>query len=488
MRRRIILVLILMSLCVTGITVLQLYWNYQNYKSTLRKFNTDINNALDIALNKEIDLRQEKIISKFKTWMADTTLVQITCENNNRDSNTVFHVNDKFPYSPKEKGFALGFAAFKEKLKQITPSAKSYFIEHFANSVLKRDLKKGFVYFYTQKLGDSLSKIYNAARLDTSVLIPLYKQELASKEIYAPFKLFLGLPSKTQMFVTLTMSSALKRPYEKQYVYAAFQNPNLYFFKAMKWLITTSCLLIFITLFCFGYTLRTLFSQQKLAQLKDEFINNMTHELNTPLSSIKITAESLGKFDHDAQTTKEYLNIILYQTEKLSSMANHILQLNRPTGLYKNTEDIELNALIKRAISDLLPKSKDKNARIYFQASKNPIIISGESQALVNVLINLIDNALKYNKADPKLDIRIHNDTKYSEISIADNGIGIPPEYRDKIFEKFFRVPTGNIHDVKGYGLGLFYVKEVILKHKGTIKVSSNQPRGTVFKIKIPLA
>lgn len=489
MKKHILLILLLMSLCVTGIVGLQLFWNYQNYRTTVKAFDHDINEALTNAVAKETDQRQDQIVKHFKGWLADTSLIIITADHKNRDSMTVFYTQDAHPRfkEDKKRKAQFGLTEFKEKLDHITPKAKAYMIEHFGNGILKRDLKQGIVYNYTQMLGDSLQKVFNGSKMNPQAMTVLLRQELSAKKIYAGFVLNPG--RKAHLYLTKAVNTNFRKPYKNDFVYAGFESPNTYFFKEMKWVIITSLLLIMITIGCFAYTVRTLLSQHKLAELKDAFINNMTHELNTPISSIKITAEALKSFKHPLETQSEYLDIISYQADKLNELTGQILNTSR---LIKNTATswtkINLNELVETAINDLKPQAENSCAIVEYRAPKSVPYITGDISSLRNVLINLIDNALKYTITTPKIAIEITASANYAAISITDNGMGIPHEYHGEVFEQFFRVPQGNLHNVKGFGLGLSYVRQVIQQHGGEVAVTNNSPSGSIFTINLPLS
>lgn len=488
MNRRIKLILILMTVCVTGITGLQLYWNYQNYRQTVRTFSHDINEALNTAVDREIDNRHQQIITRFRGWLNDTSIVTITCSDTNRYHETVFRLADTHPVNPKERGVSLSINTFKQKLPAITPLAKKVFINHFANVLLKEDLKKGIVYFYTQGLGDSLSALHKKIKLNINTLRNLYRQELAAKDINVDFQLDTGSRIKSKLYTTKIVNTALNRPYEKEMVWAAFNTPDSYYFGRMKGLLLTSLLLIGITLFCFAYTVRTLLSQHQLARLKDDFINNMTHELNTPLASIGITAEALKTFNHDRETQREYLEMISYQTERLNHLSAQILDLNRSSAKQTNYAQVDVISLLQKVLSNLSPLVTKAQATINFNPPANKISIKGDEAALANVFNNILDNALKYNEGKVVIDISVSTGHKSLMLAFADNGIGIPDVYHQQVFDQFFRVPKGDTHNVKGYGLGLSYVRQVIRQHRGTVTVSTNQPKGTIFTIKLPLA
>lgn len=484
MQKKIVLVLILMSCCVCGIAGLQLFWNYQNYQKTVANFKKDSNNALAKAVDGEIDLRHQIIKSAVKKWLSDTSFITITCDIKNRDSNTVFHMRDTHPYLQGDRPVSIGITSFKEKLRQITPEAKSMFIDHFVNNTLGGDLRKGIIYFYTQRLGDSLSRIYNSTKVNKTSLASLFKEKLVQKGIYTPFKLNTKANSE-KVFVTEKVNTALRRPYEKEMVWASLENPNTFYLREMRWLIISSFLLIGVTIFCFYYTIKTLFSQSKLVAMKNQFISNMTHEIHTPLSSIQITAEAMQQFDQSEEVRHKYLEIILYQTKKLTHLTQEILGNAKLENVaFAVNETIRLKQLLTEVIDSLAVPSE-----VHLQFEESPdLIIKGNQQHLFRSLSNIIENAIKYNNSSNPL-IQVYYTIKNKEVNlyISDNGPGIADEFKERIFEQFFRVPTGNVHDIKGYGLGLSYVQKVIAQHKGSIKVLDNQPNGSIFLIKLPI-
>lgn len=487
MKKPVLLIIILMSLCAAGIIGLQLFWNYQNYKNTVKSFDHDINEALAKAVASETDQRQDQIVERFKGWLADTSLVTITADHNNRDSSTVFYTQDSHPKFPEDKNrkAQFGLTDFKEKLNHITPQAKAFMIRHFGDRILKRDLKEGVVYHYTQLLGDSLEKVFNGSKVNIGALQALFKAELASKGIHAGFTLN---PAKNQgLYLTQPVNTNFRKPFKNDFVYAGFDSPDHYFFREMRWVIITSLLLIGMTIGCFTYTIKTLLSQQQLAELKEDFVHNMTHELNTPIASIRITAEALKSFPHQPEKQAEYLDIITYQADKLSGLTSHILHTRERIKTSPNDwARIDLGQVIKQALQDLQPQIENTEAFITYESKS--LFVNCDYASLLNVMMNLIDNALKYHTGQARISITLNSTACHAEIQVADDGPGIPAEYREQVFEQFFRVPKGNVHNVKGFGLGLSYVKQTVVQHKGTIAVSNNQPIGSIFTIRLPLA
>ncbi len=489
MKRHIDLIMVLMSVCVISVIGLQLFWNYQNYRSTVKNFDHDINEALRVAVDRELDLRHGTIVKQVIAWMSDTSFIQITTNIRNRDHRTAFRVQDRHPYDPKDKGFSMSINHFDQKLTTITPSAKKYFIGHFANNIVRRDLKKGIVYYYTQRLGDSLQHAFFVSKLDRAKLDTLFKKELAARGIHTAFVIEPMNVHRKHPYFTHAVNTSMRRPYEKELIRAGFEGPGTYFIKEMKWVVVGTLVLLVVIIFCFGYTTKTLLSQHKLAELKNSFINNMTHELNTPLSSIKITVEALSTFEHDPKRSSEYLDIIRYQTDKLTDLTDQILNINGLVDRKKgDIKQVDLQALLQDSLKLLSPQLEARGACVTLDLDDFRTDIAAEPLSLLNAISNIMDNALKYNpNPDPRIDIKVSSTQRFVEISIADNGPGIPEEYRHKVFEPFFRVPQGNRHDVKGYGLGLSYVKQVIDAHHGTINLRDNGPHGSIFTIQLPL-
>ncbi len=485
MKKRIVLILVLMSTCVTGITCLQLYWNYQNYKATVKTFKHDINEALIKAADKEKAMRQQQIITRVKDWMADTSFITITCFLAGRDSSTVFHITDSHPYEKGQKGIQFGITDFKEKLHQLTPAAKTYVINFFADTMVKKDFRQGVVYFYTQRLGDSLQNLVDKSRHNQKALNNFYKAELAAMDINADFELNPVKIDKQTSFLTRTLNAGIQAPHQKDMVFAVFQSPGSYFFKEMKWLLISSLLLICITIFCYAYTVKTIFTQQKLAELKNDFVNNMTHELKTPVATINIAAEAIQDFNLSKASADEYLGIIRYQAGNLTNLIDQILKsvVAEQDTVKINLSPANVTGLINHLIYDYSPQITAAKATVNYQADNNCKTVMADAPLLKNAIANLLDNAIKYGGTETS--IRQFMEKGALIISISDNGPGIPSQYQDKVFDRFFRVPSGDIHNVKGYGLGLSYARSIIEKHGGTLTLTSNEGQRTEFIISL---
>ena len=248
-----------------------------------------------------------------------------------------------------------------------------------------------------------------------------------------------------------------------------------------------------ILLLTFIITMILVFRQKKLSEIKNDFINNMTHEFKTPISSISLAAQMLG--DESVPKTpkmmKRMVDTINDETKRLRFQVEKVLQLSMYENQKANLNMVELNVneLIIGIVKTFTLKVEKNGGKIVSHLKAKDSVILADEMHITNVIFNLMDNAVKYKREDCQLELTVStkNDSKYLYISIRDNGIGIKKENLKRIFEKFYRVSTGNLHDIKGFGLGLAYVKKIITDHKGTVSAESDYGIGTTFTIKLPL-
>ncbi|MBS1934553.1 MAG: HAMP domain-containing histidine kinase [Bacteroidetes bacterium] len=253
-----------------------------------------------------------------------------------------------------------------------------------------------------------------------------------------------------------------------------------------------SVFLVGLTIISFIVLYRNLAKQRRLTEIKNEFISNITHELKTPIATVSVAIEALRNFDavHDPEKTKEYLDISASELQRLGLLVDKVLKLsmleNRHIELKK--ENFDLHDLINEVIQIMKVQFEKQHAHVIVETKGKNFPVEADRLHMTSVLYNLLDNALKYGSKDPVITIQLASPKEnILELKISDNGPGIPKEYQSKIFEKFFRVPTGNQHDTKGHGLGLSYVKEIIMNHMGYITVNSDKESGTTFTILIPM-
>lgn len=247
---------------------------------------------------------------------------------------------------------------------------------------------------------------------------------------------------------------------------------------------------LIVTAFVLMY--RSIVSQQKLMQLKNDLISNITHELKTPVATVSVALEALQNFkalDNPA-LTQEYLTIAQNELGRLSLITDKILKTSvfEQNGLDLKHEQVDLEKVIQDVLTSLKLVFEKHRANIVFTKHGGDFTMRGNTEHLTHVVYNLLDNAIKYSKPGCTISVSIIRNTESIQLVVEDNGIGIPEEYQQKVFEKFFRVPTGDVHDAKGYGLGLNYVASVVKAHGGTIELKSEAGKGSTFTLTLPVA
>lgn len=270
-----------------------------------------------------------------------------------------------------------------------------------------------------------------------------------------------------------------------------FPEKNQFVIEEMGPMFITSVILILVVLVMFWRTIISLIREKKISEHTTEFLNNMTHEFKTPLTNIALAGKLIVKDSNIKQENKikHYSGIILEENEKLRLQVEMVLSM---TALEKgeiplSKTEIDFHELINKATKCISIQIENKQGDLLLNLKADKFIVLGDKSHLTNALCNLIDNSIKYSDGKPKIIINTSNDADNLVLVVADSGIGIEKEYLKKVFDKYFRVPTGDIHDVKGFGLGLAYVKKIIELHKGTIDLKSESGKGSTFTITLPI-
>jgi two-component system, OmpR family, phosphate regulon sensor histidine kinase PhoR len=268
-----------------------------------------------------------------------------------------------------------------------------------------------------------------------------------------------------------------------------FPSKTIYILKTMNiWII--SSFVIITALIFFAYAIFIILRQKRLSEIQKDFINNMTHEFKTPISTIGISANVLSDKEilNDPNRLANYAAIIADQNKRLENQIEKVLQVARieKNKLKLKIEETDLHSLLSEVAESFNLTVKNMQGQINKNLKAESFTVNADKLHLTNVIYNLLDNALKYRKKEPLITIRTLNSDHELTLEIEDNGIGIEKKYIKKIYDKFFRVPTGNIHNVKGFGIGLNYVKNIIDAHKWKIKVESKPGEGSKFTIIMP--
>jgi two-component system phosphate regulon sensor histidine kinase PhoR len=258
------------------------------------------------------------------------------------------------------------------------------------------------------------------------------------------------------------------------------------------WIVIFFTGLMLITVAFFVYTMIVILRQKQLSELQRDFINNMTHEFKTPISTINISTDVFlqnEKVQAD-QRLNRYSGIIKEQVLRLNTQVEKVLQLAKieRDNIELHVEDVNLAELITSISPSIEIKVNDKKGILHLDLNAANPWVRADRLHLTNILHNLVDNAVKYSKQTPEIHIRLFNESGKLALSVQDNGIGIPKEHQKRVFDKFYRVPTGNVHNVKGFGLGLFYVKTMCKEHKWNLDLYSEPNKGTTITIRMPQA
>jgi two-component system, OmpR family, phosphate regulon sensor histidine kinase PhoR len=260
--------------------------------------------------------------------------------------------------------------------------------------------------------------------------------------------------------------------------------------RLMTWYLLNG-ILFFVVIF-FGYALYVIIKQRRLSEIQKNFINNLTHEFKTPIASIDLAAKVLANPEilKQASRMSDYVRIIDQQNKRLAAHVEKLLQMAtiEKTKLILNLEKTELNSIITNSITEFKNSQNGNAYSINFESSIQNAEIMVDKLHFSNLIFNILDNAIKYCSVEPDILVRLDELKNRYMISFDDNGIGIPKAYRNQVFRRFYRVPTGNVHDVKGFGLGLDYVKKIVLRHGWHIEIAENSRKGSTFILYIKKA
>jgi len=497
--------ILLMVVTIAAIVLFQAYWIRKNY----------------VEENRVLTLRTNLLFRE--------TLFKLQASKLHLDTS----IRMKFPEPPDPMGVLSTVNVVRERLSMDTPRGKGH-----GQSVIvtvKADTGVHEVFFQKREGGAEVAAFLSS--------VDSLQEPVTEKEIHNKFALVLEKEGIHASFVIKTTPAApgnermFTRDAEEGTVILGFAKPTAYqvHLENTFWLtarrlgpqLLFSVVLIGVTILSFLLLYRNWRQQQKLIVLKNDFISNITHELKTPIATVSVAVEALKEFDalKDPVRTREYLEISTHELQRLSLLVDKVLKLSlfEKQEIELRKDEFDLKALVEDIMGSMRLQFEKYQANVRLMAGPNEPGIQrvgagrsgagpGEAEGgdgntgrvmpangdlarfhlradklhFTSVIYNLLDNALKYSKASPLVLINLHGDTDHILLSVSDNGIGIPAGYKDRIFEKFFRVPTGDHHNVKGYGLGLSYVAYVVNRHGGEIKVRSKEGLGSVFTIKIP--
>jgi len=296
-------------------------------------------------------------------------------------------------------------------------------------------------------------------------------------------------PGKQDEYSQLLFQNDLNGP-KPNYLNVYFPRRQRYLLKQTGLTIIPTIVLTGLLIAIFAYAILIIFRQKKLSMIKNDFINNMTHELKTPISTISLASQMLqdGSISNTPSTIEHVSKVINQESKRLSFQVEKVLQMAvfNEGRLKLKMKEFDINKMIETVTANFELRVKNKNGNLTTEIKADHSIVKGDEVHITNVIFNLLDNAMKYSRDNPEIKVTTENCKEQIMIAVEDNGIGIAKEHHTQIFDRFYRVPTGNVHDVKGFGLGLSYVKKIVDLHNGIIKVESAINKGTKFKIYFP--
>lgn len=345
-------------------------------------------------------------------------------------------------------------------------------------------------------------------RVSTKHIDSLIKQELAAKGISMPYVFGIG-PKESQENKNWVYTSAglMKTPRARaasfstalfpndlrpsgQYLQIYFPSQEAMVWKAMSLSFLGSALLLLTMLGCFYIAVTTILKQKKLAEVKNDFINNMTHEFKTPISTISLAAQLIQEESNgiNNESINRYVGIIKEENIRLGRQVERVLQTAQmeKENIVLKKKEVNMHTLIQQVVEMNGPLIQSQGGNLHVLLDAAQCIIEVDEVHISNVLFNLLDNAIKYSKEKPEITISTNSTGNSFSVHISDQGIGMAKEVLASVFEPFYRVPTGNVHNVKGFGLGLSYVKKIVEAHGGTVNVSSLLQIGSTFEINLP--
>ncbi len=520
------LLIILMSIAVIGIIVVQVFWINSSMEIRKKQFSSNVKSAL-------IDISQNIKDREFRDYFKEFRPILSSVENlKKRELREIIYQsydtvnNEIFTYKQSilEDNFESPITLFNSDSIHSTIRYKSFFLKKEKEISklglgIKKEIKTSKPILKSKSIGkmSALDKLqYEDLFSEIAPKRPIYKRvsitelqfkipnELKERGIETPFEfaVFDGdLPTKvkssqfqfncdTKYKVPLFVSDS--RIQENNYIlYVSFPEQREYMMANIKrQLILASTFILFIIL-AFGSAIYQLMKQKRISEIKTDFINNMTHEFKTPIATINLALDAIRnpKIINDNQKVLKYVKMIRQENKRMHAQVENVLQISK---LEKNQLDIskeviDVHDLIEDAIAHvgLLVQNKGGHITTHFEALQTEV--SASELHLTSVLVNVLDNAVKYTEQEPEIDVYTENAGNFILVKIKDNGIGMNKNVQKSIFDKFYREQKGNIHNVKGHGLGLSYVKKIVEYHHGTVYVESEKGIGSTFYIKLPV-
>ena len=505
-QRRIYTLIALMSVALVGLVVFQVYWIREMVEANRQRFQQNVYEALNTVVH-QLE-QKEALLFAYQSVGPNAAPVDTsqwypsrTVRSRQRQSVT-FDERGRPVRQRVEFEMSVGLSPGSAPVIVMKPEMPSGSSERDRQEQMRKLKQKASMF------EQALQQLVNGnrpltARFNPKQLRSLLNEALANRGITLPYQY--AVVDVKQDSVLMASTANFFQKYDSGAEVALFPNDfmpsstfltlefpqqNWYLLKQIWMTLLSSVLFTGIVMFCFGYAITTILRQKKLSDMKTDFINNMTHELKTPISTVALAVEALQdeQIAQQPNFLRRYLGIIREENARLGSQVEKVLQiasLDKKDYQLKK-ESVDVHALVGKVADHLSPAIEKRDGTLTLELNATQPTIEADPHHLSNIITNLIDNANKYSPERPTVTVRTQNEAHGIVISVADRGLGMRKEAVARIFDKFYRVPTGNRHDVKGFGLGLSYVKSMVEAHGGHVSVDSRLGQGSTFRVYLP--
>lgn len=514
-----ILLIVLMSIALIGIITVQIFWIRTSIETREQQFSSSVKYALakvseniqerefkedlvalspildsmqnlkergvrdmffqqiDTVKNEVFTFRQSILENDYKTQISPLESDTINFKTFVRQQDTEiqkieFKSKDFTELSPEER---------IQKIEKLDKYDKLHYEEYFQNIASRKPI---YDRVSNNEIRLNLDNELRNRGIETSFEYGVFNEDLITKVKSDSFEKHEGYTYKVPLFVNNEGQS----DYD---LYVSFPKKKEYILSTISWILLLSALFIFIIILAFASSLYQLIKQKQISEIKTDFINNMTHEFKTPIATINLAIDSIKnpKIINDKEKVFRYAEMIRQENKRMHAQVENVLQISK---LEKNQLDlskdvVDIHEIIEDAISHVALIVSNENGYIkeHLAAKQSEAMVS--KFHFTNMITNILDNAVKYSDNAPQIDVYTENAGNNIVIKIKDKGIGMNKNVQKRIFDKFYREHSGNIHKVKGHGLGLSYVKSITQQHHGSIYVESEKGKGSTFTVKIPL-
>ncbi len=509
-----------MSISLVGIIAVQVYWVKDAVKSKQLEFQSNVTIALAKTSERIKEREYNDFVDKYGALFEDdrhrTTAeiknylfqqIDTVSKRKFTFGATILEENFKIPvdFVDNDSVIVKRFTGKEDfKFKTTYGSDSDEYGSYAGKNTFSRYMtypnwqKKQIEYVFAQ----NRSRFPIHQRISKRELNNTLRDELAKRNIHQEFKFGVyegGLATKIKSgYFKINEANSYFYPLleddngnSNYKLYISFPNEKKSLLSSMMEMLLLSLFFIGIIIAAFSTSLYQLIRQKKLSEIKTDFINNMTHEFKTPIATINLALDAIKnpKIIGDEEKVKRYVQMIRDENKRMHGQVENVLRISK---LEKNQieitkEAVDANDIIEEAIEHvkLLVSNKGGDINAHFKAISTEVL--GNQFHLTNVFVNILENAIKYSDNAPKIDVYTENTNKFFILKIKDQGIGMSKNAQKYVFDKFYREHKGNIHNVKGHGLGLAYVKEIVDSHHGTVHVESEKGKGSVFTVKLPL-